>query len=133
MKMLKMTRIFLCLCIVPLIQMPALYAEEEISIKASPNIIQAFAASKGDWVTVHTDIPYSSVAVASVTMNGLDVDFTESDSCGDLVAKISLTKLLERVLVPGRNELHLEGLTRDKVEFFGTDTIHYIIKESGKR
>ena len=126
-----MMPIFACLYIVTLINTPALCAEEMgITIKVSPNVIQDIAIAKGDWVTVHTDIAYSSVAVASITLNGLNVDFTKSDDCGNLVAKFRITEL-KTVLNPGENLLRLEGLTKGGILFSGTDTILYIV-ERGK-
>jgi hypothetical protein len=46
--------------------------------------------SEGVWVTVHAKIPYSIVAGASFTLNGVPAKTTVADSRGDLVGKFPL-------------------------------------------
>ena len=49
-----------CLCITTLVHVPALCVDDiAISVKVSPDVIQEFATDKGNWITVHTDIPYN--------------------------------------------------------------------------
>lgn len=93
---------------------------QEISIAVSPNVFNL--DSQGTWVTVHADIPYSSVSGASVTLNGIPVEATFADDCGDLVAKFDLNTV-KAILSLGAFELRLTGLTKDGGTFSGTDTV----------
>jgi hypothetical protein len=99
-----------------------------IEIAVSPNTL--VMGSQGVWVTVHADIPYSTVAGVSVTLNGVAVDFTKADNRGDLVAKFQIDAI-KGIVAPPSAELTLSGLTKDGVAFSGTDTIR-VIGATGK-
>jgi hypothetical protein len=106
---------------------------EEIGVVVSPNVINI--DSKGTWVTVHADIAYEDVATATVTLNGIEVNWTKSDAQGNLVAKFSFGEVIDEedgIVKLGTNELTLSGFTKDDVEFFGTDTIKVIQPSAGK-
>ena len=101
-----------------------------VDIVISPNVINI--DSKGVWVTVHAEIPYSVVAGASVKLNGIDVTATFADSRGELVAKFCVDAVKE-ILEPGTAELTLSGVTKDGISFSGTDTIKVIKVSGGKK
>jgi hypothetical protein len=66
----------------------------EIPIQISPATL--ILDSPGTWVTVHAEIAYGDVDHLSLTMNGVDLTYSKSDNCGDLVvkfARISRTSL----------------------------------------
>jgi Flp pilus assembly protein TadG len=94
-----------------------------IAITVSPNVVNTSA--KGQWVTIHAEIPYSAVATASVFVNGVPVDWTKSDNQGDLVAKFCLDNVLA-VISPPSATLTLNGTTIGNVPFSGTDTVKVV-------
>jgi hypothetical protein len=84
--------------------------------------------SKGEVVTVHTDIPYSSVVGGTVILNGIPISWWKADNQGNFVAKFDMSDvkaLAEAGLleVPGENVLTLTGYTIYDEEFTGTQTI----------
>lgn len=91
-----------------------------IKIKVSPNTI--VSASKGTWVTVHTDIPYHQVDTGTVQLNGLSAKTTFADDCGNLVAKFSLDEV-KAIVKPPEATLTLTGATKDGEFFTGSDTV----------
>ena len=96
---------------------------EEIGIVVSPNCLAL--DSKGTWVTVHADISYYAVAGATLSLNGIEVEWTKSDSRGDLVAKFCLDDVKD-IVEPPSVTLVLEGETKDGVPFTGSDTVRVI-------
>ena len=62
------------------------------AIMISPSTL--ILGSPCDDITIHSNIPYGAVIATSVAVNGVDVPFTKSDSCGDLVAKIGVDDLV---------------------------------------
>jgi hypothetical protein len=93
---------------------------EEILIKVSPNTI--VIGSDGDWITVHTNIPYGSVDTTSITLNGVAVARTKSDLRGNLVAKFTQADI-KAIVAPPEAILELSGLTTDGEPFTGSDTV----------
>ena len=98
----------------------------EVEIAVAPNVV--YMASQGVWVTVHAEISYYAVEGCTVTLNGLPVEFTKSDSRGQLVAKFTLDSV-KSILTPGANALTLQGLTTSGVKFQGTDSIRVIVSK----
>ena len=94
-----------------------------IAITVSPSVINTTA--KGQWVTVHADIPLSVVDTATVSVNGVAVDWTKADAQGDLVAKFCLDNVLD-VIAPPSATLTLTGRTISNVPFSGTDTVKVV-------
>jgi hypothetical protein len=85
----------------------------------------------GEVVTVHTNIAYSSVAGATVTLNGINIDWWKADNQGNFVAKFVMSEVKDLaksgdLTVPGENELTLVGTTTDGATFTGTQTITVI-------
>lgn len=79
-----------------------------IEITVSPNTL--YLAAQGSWVTVHTNIPYGEVYTALLTLDGIPVAWTKTDSKGNLVAKFTLGDV-QGILEPGPAVLTLEGTT----------------------
>jgi len=77
---------------------------DSIDIMVSPNTL--VLGSGCDAVTVHSNIPYGTVAAGTVTINDVAVT-TWADDCGDLVARISVVAL--DVLGPGELTITLRG------------------------
>lgn len=105
------------------------FAEESapdllINIQVSPATI-LIGADQAVMVTVHAEIPYSTVDGASVTLNGIAVKATFSDLRGDLVAKF-LSSEVKGVVSPGNGELTLTGMTKDGQVFSGTCTVRVV-------
>lgn len=111
-------RIAAVVTILALAVLPA--AAETVSIQVSPAVIVIGAPV--EWVTVHADIAYSSVDRDSIALNGLEVAWTKSDNCGNLVAKFVFTDVTAMVSAPSAT-LTLTGLTKDGEAFSGTETV----------
>jgi hypothetical protein len=99
-------------------------AAVEIDITVSPNVINIASASTV--VTVHTDIPYSVVAGASVTLNGIEIDWWKSDNRGYFVAKFDANAVKGKVEANTTATLTLSGVTTSDAEFSGTDDVDVI-------
>jgi hypothetical protein len=97
-----------------------------ITIAISPSVLNL--DSQGTWVTVHAEIPYSTVVGASVTLDGLPVESTFADDRGELVAKFALAQVKDSLKskVGSSVTLTLSGTTEDGGTFSGTDTVAVI-------
>ena len=73
-------------------------------------------------VTVHSNIPYSSVNTVSLTLNGIPATFTKADACGDLVVKFGRADVKD-IVEPGMATLTLSGELKDGTPFEASDTI----------
>jgi len=93
----------------------------EFNIMLSPKTI--VLSSPCDTITVHSNIPYGAVIATSVAINGVDVPFTKSDDCGDLVAKIGVDDLAEFLQPNQVVTLTLSGVLVDGTEFAVDETI----------
>ena len=90
-----------------------------VDIAVSPNTI--VLSSQGEFVTVHAEIPYSTVDRSSVELNGIPARLVKPDSRGDLVAKFDFEKIAD-VITPPSATLTLTGLADDGY-FSGTETV----------
>jgi len=100
-----------------------------VDMVVSPSNV--YLDSQGVWVTVHADIPYSEVTGVSVTLNGISVAITKSDSRGDLVAKFYLDDV-KAELPTGRVTLRLFGETEQDGTFEGFDEIVVMAEGKGR-
>ena len=73
-------------------------------------------------VTVHSNIPYSTVNTVSLTLNGIPATFTKADACGDLVVKFGRADV-KGIVEPGKALLTLSGALKDGTAFEASDTI----------
>jgi len=109
-------------------------SSQEITIQVSPNVLNLNNA--GEWVTIHTDIDYDSVAKASVTLNEVPISWSKSDNQGNFVAKFvigDIKDLFRNETLPGVFTLTLEGMTLDENTFIGAQEIKVVnIIPSGK-
>ena len=105
-------------------------AAEGIEITVAPNVINIASASTV--VTVHTDISYWVVDGASVTLNGVAIDWSKSDNRGYFVAKFEAGEV-KGIVTPGTTAtLTLTGYTTDGVVFSGSDDVDVIeVKKKG--
>jgi hypothetical protein len=119
-----MNRFLICVLavsvLIGLISMTACAADLEIEIKVTPRVL--VIDSEGTLVTVHTNIAYSAVDTASLTLNGIPIAWTKSDARGQLVAKFNQSDVKD-IVAPPSVLLELSGYTRSGESFSGTDTI----------
>ena len=90
----------------------------------SPQTI-ILGSDQGTSVTVHAEIPYSTVDRASLTLNGLAAKGSKSDNRGELVAFFNEEAIKNMVSVP-KATLTLEGRTLAGEAFSGSDTVRVI-------
>lgn len=87
------------------------------AIMASPQVI---IPAKVSQLTIHTNIPASTVMFGTVALNGVAAENLGVDSCGHLVARFDLADLS---LVPGVMQLELTGLFVDGTPFAATTEV----------
>lgn len=103
-----------------------------IAVDVAPNILNL--DNQGEVVTVHTDLPYNSVAGASVCLNGVPIAWSKIDNCGNFVAKFVMDDIKDLPLDIGDyNELTFTGTTADGDTFSGTASIRVIDVEPAGR
>jgi len=101
------------------------YDVQNIEIQVSPNVLNI--GSKGEIVTVHTDLPYSIVDGASVFLNGVPISWWKSDDRGYFVAKFDIDKVkYEAGLVIGMNPVALTGFLTDGGQFTGSQDLKVV-------
>lgn len=98
----------------------------EIEITVSPSTLNL--ESNGTVVTVHTNLPFGSVDVATVYLNGVALKSAKVDNRGFFVAKFRMEeiKALEGLKIGDYNTLKLVGATKPETggeAFVGTDEI----------
>ena len=104
------------------------YDVENIQIQVSPNVLNI--GSKGEIVTVHTDLPYSIVKGASVFLNGVPISWWKSDDRGNFVAKFDIDKVkYEAGLVVGENTVLFTGVTIYNVQFTGEQILRVVVND----
>jgi len=66
-----------------------------IEIKCSPAVVNLNSRAGGNWMTVHTDLPFpgEGFSVEAMLNEELPAKVIKSDDCGDLVAKFELSAL----------------------------------------
>jgi hypothetical protein len=77
-------------------------------------------------VSIHSNIPCSSVNTVSLTLDGIPATFTKADACGDLVVKFRRADVKD-IVEPGMATLTLSGELEDGTDFSASDTI--IVRE----
>ena len=103
--------------------------EEPIEIRIAPATLNLDEAGACDdpWVTVHAEIPLSTVNTGSLTLTGSTGNVPAigygADNHGDLVVKFDRTAVKEIVVVGEEVTLTLTGETTVGEEFTGSDTI----------
>ena len=105
----------------------------EITIDVAPNVLNI--QNQGVWVTVHTDIAYGAVNVASVFLNNVPIEFAKMDARGYFVAKFVIDEIkgLDGLVLDDYNTMTLVGNTTDGEAFSGTQDIKVIdVQPSGR-
>jgi hypothetical protein len=101
------------------------YSQIAIEIQVSPSTINL--QNQGTWVTIHTDIAYSAVVGATVTLNGVEIERWKSDNQGDFVAKFIIQDIMDLPLIlDDYNTLTLKGVTSDERLFSGSAEVMVI-------
>ena len=77
---------------------------------------------QGGYVCVHVEIPYSSVITDSLTLEGVPVDWSKADDCGDLVA-FFVEDDIEAKVSPPEATLEFAGYYNDGTSFQMWDTV----------
>jgi len=108
-------------------------ADLAIDIDVAPNVLNL--QNQGEVVTVHTDIAYSLVTGASVSLNDVAIDWWKSDNQGNFVAKFAIEDIKDLPLNIGEyNTLELQGETTGGEAFWGTAEIRVInVTAAGKK
>lgn len=102
----------------------------EITIQVSPNVLNL--QNQGEVVTVHTSLPYSSVAGTTVTLNGVAIEWWKADNQGQFVAKFVMSAIKSLPLKIGEyNTLRIAGTKTDGTAFWGSASV-LVIDKSGK-
>lgn len=102
----------------------------EITIDIAPNVLNV--ASSGTVVTVHTNLPYSSVLSSSLTLDGVQIESWKADDRGYFVAKFEMSAIKSLPLAINQHHTFmLTGFTKDGQEFSGIQSI-LIIDKTGK-
>ena len=104
-----------------------------VNITITPSVL--VLGEQGEWVTVHTDVPFSAVDTgAGISLDGIDADVITYDALGNLVGKFDQNTFKEKYQDcsdPSAISLLFEGTYDDGTSFQGEDTI--TVKEKGKK
>src|SRR5690554_2609187 len=124
----KLLPLFTSICIVLLLLSAFTSAVQDplvIEIQVAPATLNL--GNQGTWVTVHTDIAYADVTAASVTLNGVAIDWSKSDNQGNFVAKFIIRDVKNLPLKIGEyNTLILCGLTTNGEAFSGSAEVKVV-------
>jgi hypothetical protein len=95
----------------------------EITIDISPATLNL--RSHGTVVTVHTDLPYPDVDVATVYLAGVAIDSWKADDRGYFVAKFAMddVKTIDGLVINGPNTFQLVGMDVFGEPFWGAQEI----------
>jgi len=102
-----------------------------IEIQVSPNVLNL--SNSGEVVTIHTNLPYSSVIGNSVTLNGVEIAWWKSDAQGNFVAKFEINTI-KALFTPGTYVLELKGSYNNAglvTDFTGSQLVK-VIRVKGK-
>ena len=100
-------------------------------ITVSPNVINIASASTV--VTVHTDLPYNLVDGASVSLNGLEIEWWKADDRGYFVAKFVAAEVKGIVEAGTTATLTLTGETVEGEAFSGSDEVKVVDVSGDKK
>ena len=128
----KFLRFVFTTVVAMILSMGFVAAQLEIEIDVAPNVLNI--ASSGTVVTVHTDIAYSAVVGATVSLNDVEIAWWKSDSRGQFVAKFNMEDVEDIVDVGEMNTLTLTGKTVGDLTFSGSQEISVIdVASAGKK
>ena len=110
---------------------PAVCSAEEITIEIAPSTLNL--QSNGKVVTVHTDVAFSDIDVASVYLAGVAIDSWKVDDRGYFVAKFLIddVKTLDGLKINDYNTLKFVALTIYDEEVWGAADVMVIDSGTG--
>ena len=110
---------------------PTICSAEEITIEIAPSTLNL--QSNGKVVTVHTDVPYSDIDVASVFLGGVLIHSWKADDRGYFVAKFLIDdiKTLDGLKIDDYNTLKFVALTIYNEEVWGVADVMVIDSGTG--
>jgi hypothetical protein len=110
---------------------PAVCSAEEITIEIAPSTLNL--QSNGKVVTVHTDVAFGDVDVASVYLAGVAIDSWKVDDRGYFVAKFLIddVKTLDGLIINDYNTLKFVALTIFDEEVWGAADVMVIDSGTG--
>lgn len=94
---------------------------QTVNIEIAPKAM-LLNTTQGGEVTVHSEIAYSAVDHASLTLGGIAVSWTKSDSRGELVAKFD-EGAVKAIVAPPAATLELAGFTAGGEYFTGSAVV----------
>jgi len=100
-------------------------SDDPLGIAVSPQMLLLGAVQSGT-VLVHTDIPISVVATATMELQGIPAIGAYADSLGQVVAVFDEADVKSIVAPPGA-VLTLTGYYVDGEPFSGSDTVQVIV------
>ena len=105
---------------------PSICSAEEISIRISPATLNL--ESDGSVVTVHTDVPYSAVAVYTVYLSGVPIQSWKADDRGYFVAKFLMdsVKTIDGLVINDYNTFRFVALTTSENPVWGEADVKVI-------
>jgi hypothetical protein len=120
----------MALAIVTLIA-PSVCSAAEITIDIAPATLNL--KSNGTVVTVHTDVAYGQVDVATVYLQGVAINSWKADDRGYFVAKFLMDeiKTVDGLVIDGYNTLKFVALTIDGEGIWGEADIMVIKAGTG--
>ena len=110
---------------------PAVCSAEEITIEIAPATLNL--QSNGKVVTVHTDVPYSDIDVASVFLGGILIHSWKADDRGYFVAKFLIDDIkgIGGLVINDYNTLTFIAVTTDGVALSGSSDVMVIDSGTG--
>ena len=99
---------------------------DPLGVAVSPHML-VLGYDQGGTVTVHTNVPLSSVDTGSLALNGIPATGSKADNRGNLVAFFSEAEV-KAIVAPPSAVLTLTGLTNDGDTFEGSDTASVVDK-----
>ena len=114
---------------------PAVTHAETITIDMdiAPNVL--VLGVQGEWITVHTDLPFSTVDTSvDVLLDGIPADQVFADDCGDLVAKFdqdTFKDMFQDITGSTSVSFEMTGACINGDDFIGEDS--FTVKAKGKK
>lgn len=105
---------------------PSVCSAEEITIRIAPVTLNL--QSDGNVVTVHTDVPYSAVAVYTVYLSDVPIQSWKADDRGFFVAKFQMdeVKTINGLVINDFNTLRFVALTTSENPLWGEADVKVI-------
>lgn len=111
-------RLLACVVGIAILLSPTLVSAERINIRFSPNTLNI--GSEGKVVTIHTDVPYESVAAHTVFLNAVPISSWKADDRGNFVAKFVMDEIksIPGLVINAKNTFQFIGETTSGEEIW---------------